>query len=60
MVDIVGHVANTLSVFGEKLSAGDIIICGTIVPPPFIEADETGFAYALDPIGDVSVRFSRM
>lgn len=60
VADIVSHVANMLSAFGEKLSAGDIIICGTIVPPPLIEPDETGFAYALDPIGDVSVRFSRL
>ena len=59
VLDIVGHVANTLSAFGEKLSAGDIIICGTIVPPPLVEPDEDGFAYALDPVGEVSVRFSR-
>jgi 2-keto-4-pentenoate hydratase len=59
LVDIVAHVANTLAAFGEKLSAGDVIITGSITPPPIIEADETEFTHALDPIGEVSVSFSR-
>ncbi len=57
LVDIVAHVANTLAAFGEKLSAGDVIITGSITPPPMIEADETEFTHALDPIGEVSVNF---
>ncbi len=57
--DIVAHVANTLAAFGERLSAGDVIITGSIVPPPMIEADETEFTHALDPIGEVSVQFTR-
>jgi hypothetical protein len=28
-------------------------------PPPMIEPDETAFGHALDPIGEVSVNFSR-
>jgi 2-keto-4-pentenoate hydratase len=59
LVDIVAHVANTLAAFGEKLSAGDVIITGSITPPPMIEADETEFTHALDPIGVVSVSFTR-
>ena len=59
IVDTVLLVANTLAAFGEKLAAGDIIICGSIVPPPLLDPDETAFAYALDPVGEVSVRFSR-
>lgn len=59
LVDIVAHVANTLSAFGEKLSAGDVIIAGSITPPVMIEADETEFVHALDPIGAVTVHFSR-
>jgi 2-keto-4-pentenoate hydratase len=58
LADIVAHVANTLAAFGEKLSAGDVIITGSIVPPPIIEPDETELTHALDPIGEVSVRFS--
>jgi 2-keto-4-pentenoate hydratase len=56
---IVAHVANTLSAFGEKLSAGDVIITGSITPPILIEADEVELTHALEPIGEVSVRFSR-
>jgi 2-keto-4-pentenoate hydratase len=59
LVDIVAHVANTLSAFGEKLSAGDVIITGSITPPIMIEADETEIGHALDPIGEVSVNFVR-
>jgi 2-keto-4-pentenoate hydratase len=57
--DIVALVANTLAAYGEKLSAGDIIITGSITPPILLEADETELTHALDPIGEVSVKFSR-
>jgi 2-keto-4-pentenoate hydratase len=59
IVDTVRHVADVLAAFGEKLSAGDVIIAGSIVPPIFVEADETEVAYALEPVGAVSVRFAR-
>jgi 2-keto-4-pentenoate hydratase len=59
LVDIVRHVANLLAAFGEKLSAGDVIIAGSVVPPLFVEADETAVAHVLDPIGRVSVAFTR-
>jgi 2-keto-4-pentenoate hydratase len=59
MVGIVAHVAGTLAAHGEKLRAGDVIITGSIVPPPMIEPDEIEFAYALEPIGGLSVNFSR-
>jgi 2-keto-4-pentenoate hydratase len=59
MIGIVQHVAGTLAAYGEELSAGDVIITGSIVPPPMIEPDETEFGYRLDPIGELAVRFSR-
>jgi 2-keto-4-pentenoate hydratase len=59
VVDIVRHVADTLAAFGEKLSRGDIIIAGSVLPPVLVETDETGIAYALDPIGAISVAFTR-
>jgi 2-keto-4-pentenoate hydratase len=59
IVDIVAHVAGTLAAYGEKLRADDVIITGSIVPPPLIEADETEFAYALEPMPRLSVRFTR-
>jgi 2-keto-4-pentenoate hydratase len=59
MIGIVQHVAGTLAACGERLRAGDVIITGSIVPPPFIEPDETEFAYALEPVGGLRVAFSR-
>jgi 2-keto-4-pentenoate hydratase len=59
IVDIVAHVADTLAAHGERLRAGDVIITGSIVPPPLIERDETEFAYTLDPMARLSVRFAR-
>ena len=59
IVDIVAHVAGTLAANGERLRAGDVIITGSIVPPPMIEPDETEFAFTLEPMGKLSVRFSR-
>ena len=53
------HLANMLAAFGERLKAGDLVICGSTVPPPLIEPDETDFGYELRPIGAVSVQFHR-
>ena len=43
----------------RTLSAGDVVIAGSVVPPLLVEPDETGVAHALDPIGRVSVAFTR-
>jgi 2-keto-4-pentenoate hydratase len=59
LVDIVAHVANVVAAFGDKLAAGDIIITGSITPPLMIDPDETELTHAVDPIGEVSVNFSR-
>ena len=58
-VDIVRHVADVLAAFGERLTAGEVIITGSVVPPLTIEPDERDIAFALDPVGAVSVRFTR-
>lgn len=58
IVDLVRHVAGTLAAYGEKLKAGDVIICGSITAPIAIEPDETELTYWLDPIGPVSVKLS--
>jgi 2-keto-4-pentenoate hydratase len=58
LTDIVALVANTVAAYGEKLSAGDIIITGSITPPIMLEPDEAGLTHALEPIGEVSVHFS--
>ena len=57
LIDIVRHVADMLSAFGERLRAGQIIITGSIVPPLWVEAGEE-IEFQLDPIGAVSVRFA--
>jgi 2-keto-4-pentenoate hydratase len=59
LLDIVAYVANLLAAFGETLKSGDIIITGSITAPVMLEADETAFAHALDPIGEVRVAFTR-
>jgi 2-keto-4-pentenoate hydratase len=58
-IDIVRHVADVLGAFGERLREGEIIITGSVVPPLVIEPGEDGIAFALDPVGAVSVRFLR-
>ena len=58
-IDIVRHVADLLAAFGERLTAGETIITGSVVPPLMIEPDEDGIAFELDPLGGVSVRFRR-
>jgi 2-keto-4-pentenoate hydratase len=57
--DLLVHLAAMLGAFGERLQAGDLVICGSTVPPPLIEPDEVEFRHALDPIGEVAVRFTR-
>jgi len=59
IADIVAHVAGTLAANGEKLRAGDLIITGSLVPPPLIALDETEFAYQLAPMERLSVKFGR-
>jgi len=48
-----------LAAFGERLTAGEVIITGSVVPPLTIEPDERDIAFALDPVGAISVRFTR-
>jgi len=59
LIDTVRHVADLLGAFGERRRAGDVIIGGSVTPPVMVEPDEPGVTFALDPIGEVSVRFTR-
>jgi 2-keto-4-pentenoate hydratase len=56
ILGIVRHVAGFLDAFGERLRAGEVIITGSVVPPLFIEPDETAVGFELLPLGSVSVR----
>lgn len=55
VLDVVGHIASTLAASGEQLSRGDVIICGSVVPPIFLEARDSEVRFALEGIGEVSV-----
>ncbi len=59
LIDIVRNVAATLGAFGEKISAGEVLIAGSVVLPVVLEADETDFAFELEPVGRVGVRLAR-
>lgn len=56
---LVAYVADYLGAFGETLRAGETLICGSIVPPIAIDATDETLRYVLDPVGEVSVRFTR-
>ena len=57
MIDLVSHVADMLSAFGEMLRAGEVIITGSIVPPLLVQANEV-ITYSLEPIDTISVKFA--
>lgn len=57
MIDLVQHVVNTLSIFGERLRAGDVIITGSIVPPLSVAANDS-VSYKLEPVDSISVKFA--
>lgn len=58
ILDVVAHIADTLAASGEKLASGDVVICGSVVAPIFLEPSDTEVAFALEGIGEVSVRLS--
>jgi len=56
MIELIRHVANSLSMFGETLRAGDVIITGSILPPLSVIAKDS-VSYRLEPIDSLSVNF---
>jgi len=58
VLDVVAHIASTLAACGARLSQGDVIICGSIVPPIFLQREDTSVTFALEGIGEVSVGVS--
>ena len=57
IIGIVGHVATTLAMHGERLRAGDVIITGSITPPLWMQAGET-LEFTLEPLESLSITFS--
>jgi 2-keto-4-pentenoate hydratase len=52
------HVAELAAALGDRLRAGQFVICGSLTPPLFLDPSDTEIDYALAPVGAVSVRFS--
>ncbi|MDB5598738.1 MAG: 4-oxalocrotonate decarboxylase [Xanthobacteraceae bacterium] len=59
IIGIVRQVADTLAAMNETIRAGQIIIAGSVVPPIFVQPDNGEVRFALDPVGEISVRFTR-
>ena len=56
-VDLVLHVANVLGEAGETLRAGEVVICGSVVPALSVAAGDT-VEVQLDPLGSLRVTFA--
>jgi 2-keto-4-pentenoate hydratase len=55
--ELVRHVASTLAATGETLRAGEVVICGSVVPALAVSpGDEV--EVVLDPLGSLSVSFA--
>lgn len=55
-VDLVLHVARTLAAAGERLRAGEVVICGSVVPALAV-APGDAVEVTLDPLGRLTVLF---
>jgi 2-keto-4-pentenoate hydratase len=53
---ILAHVADRLGAFGERLRAGEVVICGSIVPPIPVAAGQE-YGYRLDSCDEITIRF---
>ncbi len=56
-VALVLHVANTVGAAGETLRAGEVVICGSVVPALDV-APGDAVEVQLDPLGSLSVTFA--
>ena len=56
-VELVRHVAHTLAVAGERLAAGELVICGSVVPAVEIAPGDT-VEVVLDPLGSFTIAFA--
>ena len=56
-VDLVLHVANVVGAAGESLRAGEVVICGSVVPALSVATGDT-IEVQLDPLGSLTVSFA--
>ncbi len=57
IVALVRHVADLLGYFGLELGTGEMLICGSIVPPIAVAAGRR-YRYRLQPIGELSIELT--
>lgn len=55
VVDVLREMAQLLAKVGEGLQAGDLVICGSVVPPQALEPDDRSMEFRLEGFGEVSV-----
>jgi 2-keto-4-pentenoate hydratase len=58
IIDIVRHVADVAAAVDDGLREGQLIICGSLTAPMFLEPADSGVDFELKPVGAVSVRFA--
>jgi 2-keto-4-pentenoate hydratase len=57
IVGLVRHVADLLGHFGLELAAGEVVICGSIVPPISVDGGAR-VRYRLAPIGELAIELT--
>jgi 2-keto-4-pentenoate hydratase len=55
-VTALAHVASHLAAFGESVRAGEVLICGSIVPALAVAPGQR-FEYRLEPLGELDLEF---
>lgn len=56
-IELVRHVADVVGAAGEALAAGEVVICGSIVPALSVAAGDT-VEVRLEPLGSLTVTFA--
>jgi 2-keto-4-pentenoate hydratase len=54
LAGLVRHVAALLEAFGHALQPGEIVICGSLVPPIAVAGGD-GMRYRLEPVGELAI-----
>ncbi len=57
VTEVIAHIAGTLSAVGETLSAGEVVICGSIIPPLLVQPGDK-VEFALGSLPPISVAVS--
>jgi 2-keto-4-pentenoate hydratase len=58
IIGIVAHVASMLAAFGERLRAGEVIICGSVVAPIGLDRHDRSLGFTFDPGSAATVKIA--